>query len=379
MNVRLLLESKQSIIKLGYPALLAALFYKRYGKHAYLIAKWYKDYKQVKDGDERSLMDVPFSKGLRTIDYIKLYDAARRNDVDEYVKACEFADISSKDCLANRDNPEWFKEISKILLKQLENNYFDTYFFSSNPFILDVVSGKIKNLNKYDHLPYDDAERLYDEFRLFDEQKPLKVYNDGYKWVNMGHKCSLIGKYMRNCGSVGLMSDDKDKSGIVLFDNNNKPHVIVTYSPNQNRISGEEGVASSEVKPEYHDYILDLTTVLGAKLDLQKTKGSLLKMKYIFGKDNIQEIKFKTPSAYSRYYKVKYNGCVYYSDGYEIVDRDSAKVSLEKVKSSGEKLYTGISGFPRLGLMQILFNSTNKSLLKSLGLEYISVYSVNKD
>ena len=47
MNVRLLLESKQSIIKLGYPALLAALFYKRYGKHAYLIAKWYKDYKQV--------------------------------------------------------------------------------------------------------------------------------------------------------------------------------------------------------------------------------------------------------------------------------------------------------------------------------------------
>jgi hypothetical protein len=380
MNVLLLLESKQSIIKLGYPAVLAALFYKRYGNKAYLIAKWYKDYKQVKAGDERSLMDSPFNKGLRVVDYIKLYDAAKRNDVDDYVEACKFADISEKDCLTNRDNPEWFKETIKILLQNLEEKYFDTYFFSRhNKFILDILSGKIKNLNKYDHLPYDDAQKLYDEFRLFSEQKPLKLYKNGYKWVNIGNKCTLVAKYMANCGSVGLMSDDKDKSGIVLFDNNNKPHVILVYSPNQNRISSEEGVGHSEVKPEYHEYILDLTTVLSAKLDLHKTQGSLLKMKYIFGNDNIQEIKFKTTSVYSRYYKVKYNKRVYYSDGYEMVDSDSAKVTLEKVKSSGEKLYKGIRGLGKLGLLQVLFNTTNKSLLKSLGLDYVSVYSVNKN
>ena len=371
MNVRLLLESKQSIIGLGYPAVLAALFYKKYNKNAYLIARWYKDYKQGR------LVDSPLNTGLRVVDYIKLYEAAKRNDVDDYVKACEFADISGKDCLANRDNPEWFKETIKILLQQLEEKYFDIYFFRSNQFILDIVSGKIKNLNKYDKLPYDDAEQLYDEDRLFSKQKPLKLYKNGYKWVNMGKKCTLTAKYMNNCGSVGLMSDDKDKSGIVLFDNNNKPHVIVTYSPNEHRISSEEGVASSEVKPEYHEYILDLKNVLGAKLDLHKTKGSLLKMKYIFGNDNIQKIKIT--SAYESYYKIKYNNRDYYSNGYEMVDRDSAKLALEKVKSSGDKLYKGTTGLGRLGLLQVLFNTTNKSLLKSLGLDYVGVHSVNKD
>jgi hypothetical protein len=102
-------------------------------------------------------------------------------------------------------------------------------------------------------------------------------------------------------------------------------------------------------------------------------------MKYIFGNDNIQKINFKTTDLYSSYYKVKYNNHVYYSNGYEMVDSDSAKVTLEKVKSSGEKLYKGIRGLGKLGLLQVLFNTTNKSLLKSLGLDYVSVYSVNKN
>ena len=60
-----------------------------------------------------------------------------------------------------------------------------------------------------------------------------------------------------------------------------------------------------------------------------------------------------------------------------MVDRDSAKLALEKVKSSGDKLYKGTTG--KLGLLQVLFNTTNKSLLKSLGLDYVGVHSVNKD
>jgi len=44
----LVLESKQEIINLGFPSLIATLFYKKYDKYAYTFAKWYTTYSGIK-------------------------------------------------------------------------------------------------------------------------------------------------------------------------------------------------------------------------------------------------------------------------------------------------------------------------------------------
>ena len=43
--IDIITESKDNIINLGYPPIIAKLFFKQWGKQAYLIASWYKDYK----------------------------------------------------------------------------------------------------------------------------------------------------------------------------------------------------------------------------------------------------------------------------------------------------------------------------------------------
>jgi hypothetical protein len=40
----MLQESKQGIINLGFPEVIASILYKRFGNKASLIAKWVKDY-----------------------------------------------------------------------------------------------------------------------------------------------------------------------------------------------------------------------------------------------------------------------------------------------------------------------------------------------
>jgi hypothetical protein len=45
----LIFESKQSIVNLGYPEIIASLFYEKFGNKAYQLAKWYKEY--YADGD----------------------------------------------------------------------------------------------------------------------------------------------------------------------------------------------------------------------------------------------------------------------------------------------------------------------------------------
>lgn len=365
----LLLESKQSIVNLGYPLVVASLFYKRFGEKAYLFARWYKEYKNIGENDKYRLADLPYGGGISGIHYVNIYNAARAGDGDAYLKSLENAEVSTSDYLSHKDDPEYLKHMAKLWLDKYNSYYFESSFFKDNRFISDIINGKIDDLKKYDHLKYEDAERLYDEHILFSKKRAVKTYSNGYRWISMGAKCTLVGNRMRNCGSTGVMSDDKRRVGMVLFDSHNNPHVIVTYSPTQKRISGDEGVASTAVKPEYHKYILDLVHRLRAKFDIRLTKSIFLKLRYIFGINNVTQVNFKKKTGFNEYFKIKHDNHIYYSNGYEMIEQKSAKTALDKIKINGVKLYRG-RGRNRLGLMDILFNDHNTYDLKANGAEY---------
>jgi len=123
----------------------------------------------------------------------------------------------------------------------------------------------------------------------------------------------------------GFKIGDIKREGL-KFDKGNKPHVMVTYSPNQKRISGDEGAGSSAVKDKYSDYVLDLADFLNVELKsrTQISKSKLLSLKYYF-KDRLKEIeRLYTDPPYSEYFLIVLNnGKEYYSDGHSVVEKDS--------------------------------------------------------
>jgi hypothetical protein len=113
------------------------------------------------------------------------------------------------------------------------------------------------------------------------------------------------------------MSCDPNSSLIVLFDKNDKPHIIVTYSPNDNKISYPQGVASSSVKMKYTFYLKDLLKLLGAELIDHENKARIIILKTKMG-DDIQWIK-EIRISNDTIYEFKKDGINYYTDGYRYV------------------------------------------------------------
>jgi hypothetical protein len=180
---------------------------------------------------------------------------------------------------------------------------------------------------------------------------------------------------MKNCGSAGLMSLDEDRTMLTLFDNRNKAHVVVTYSPNEKRISGDEGIGGSAVKEKYHDYILDLVKFLGVRFDAQKTKSDHLKVKYLLY-DFAQKLE-KLPSGgiFDNYFKFSVNNQEYYTNGYLVVSDADIK-RAEALMNRGEIKLKNDQG----DIIKNVFNHLNRSILSSHGMVYTSIeeFSRNK-
>lgn len=305
MNFKIFIinESKQDIISIGYPEIIAKIITEKYSSKAFLISRWYKEYSfsnKEKDWFLRSHLttDIP--------DLIELYNS----------------------------NP------TEKTKNKIKNSFFEgtySHFFRFQ-LIRDITSGKIKDVSQYKNLSFSDAQYKYDRKRIFDKKEPLKTYPNGYKWIEIGKECHLVKREMKNCGRISLMSLDVDATMIVLFDKNNNPHVIVVYSPNQKRISGEEGVAGTEVKPIYHEYVLDLAEYLNVDFDYSKSKSKLLSLKYQFrNKDvRIEKIEKEDKSIVypelNEYFKIYIGNNIYYSDDYRIISKED----FEKIKSENK-------------------------------------------
>ena len=329
----LLAESKQSIVNLGFPEVIASILYEKYGSNAFVVSKWYKDYftEDYEAMDNKTWWrraNTEYSlKQLGLTDLIMLYDAAKIS-FEEYNKIKKQLELEI-------DDTQEFNKSEKLqdLREEISRGFFKKVFFSRN-LIIGIDSGKIIDLHPYANLTFREANEKYEKKSIFSDKTPVKKYPNGWRWVDAGAKCDLIGGMMKNCGSTGVMSADKDRTMLTLFDEQNIPHVVATYSPNEKRISGVEGQARTAVKNEYADYVIDLVKTLGAELDYDREKSKFLKLKYALGNKLKSLKKIPNESDYDEYYVlVTSDNKTYYTNSYEMISKEDVdKINFKMFK-----------------------------------------------
>lgn len=263
-------SSINPIIALGIPKVVAQLLSNRFGNKAFIISKWYKEYvtngiQNAENGWWRK-RNRTFSGKIDLAGYVEIYNASTESPeaLLDTLKKYKFVK-EYDDTLPTKEKMKIYKEAS---FEEIKKETFNDTFFD-HELIKKIMSNEITDLKPYKGLTFFAAQDKYDEKRLFGEDigQVVKQYSNGWKWINAGKKCELVGKQMKNCGSAGVLSYDPDRTIMTLFNPNNEAKVVVTYSPNDRKLSYAEGQAGSEPKDIYHDYILDLEDILGVKYD----------------------------------------------------------------------------------------------------------------
>lgn len=357
-----LVEAKHDIVNLGYPEIVAKLFYERFGNLAFLMSKWFRDYKYP-NAEKPANWWLQATSSYRETpslwDLTYLYNATK--DKESYHAALEKLEIS-------RDEFVDLDEQREALEVQIKNKLFSDTFFEYNDLIKDILSGSLKDISPYKKLDFSSAKDKYDKQRIFKDRASLRAYENGYKWIDTGMRCQLVGKLMKNCGSAGLMSWDDNRTLLTLFDNRNKPHVMVTYSPSEKRISSDVGVGSSEVKSKYHDYILDLAKFLGAKFDVDKTKSTFLKVKYLLSGIAQKLEELPGGDIYNTYFRFYTNNQEYYTNGNIVVSNEDIKKVSFGVSRGEIQLKND-----QKNIIKNIFNHLNRPILSSHGIVYIPI------
>jgi hypothetical protein len=376
----LLKEAKRnpvrSMINMGYPEVVAKILADKLGDNSIQVAKWFKafntrdsKYERPKDWLERIGSNPGgLSTDSSIMNLLKLYNATKSNE--DWLKAKKELELSITEYDQNLTEDD-LEERRGMLREEIEKDIHQNIFFYY-PLFKDLWDGADIDLNPYRNLQPYDAIYRYDEHRLFEEAEPIKTYENGWRWINAGKKCPVLGNKMRNCGSAGVMSSDPDRTIIALFDEHNNPHVVVTYSPNENRISGDEGQASSEVKDIYHSYVIDLAHTLGAEFDTSKQGSKSLRLKWNF-KDYIKNIDSVVDDIYDPVYKIEFlDGRIFYTNYYYFLseaDFNKAVSFVEGVPEDERGNIFGIYG----RLPGAVFNYLTIEVLKrELGINYLS-------
>jgi hypothetical protein len=169
------------------------------------------------------------------------------------------------------------------------------------------------------------------------------------------------------------MSMDENRTILALFGPNNKPHVMVVYSPGEKRISGDECSGSTPVKPEYHDYVLDIANHLGVRFDEAKSKSTSLRVKYLLRDkaDSLEQIHFRDSDnfSYDEYFRFTSDGQEYYTNGSTVVSgADVAKV--KEMIDSGELELR----YPDKDTYKAVLYGSNLQQLADLGIKYTPIY-----
>jgi hypothetical protein len=352
---QILTESKQNLINLGYPEIIASLLVQKFGRNAFLVSRWMKEH-SVRGGAEsapQDWWDREFSRyssrgDLDVTDAVDLYDAARKGE-EEYLRVKKTLGLN----LSSDDEFDPKLIMRSMRAEAAELLFKEPFFYGT--LIEDLMSKKLTDLRPYKNLPWQEAKDKYDEKRLFQQKAAVKEYGNGWRWIDAGRKCQLVGKLMKNCGSTGVMSMDPNRTMLTLFDPQGKPHVVVTYSPNEKRISGDESAASTAVKSEYHEYILDLAETLGAEFDVTRTKSGLLKLKAGLKNRlrNIEEVEDKDVGPRG-FYRVELDtGEVYYTNTHTFFP---ASVIEELTSEFGSRSEALSSAFREVGFYEKKYN-----------------------
>lgn len=361
----ILLENKQEIVALGFPRIIADIIFKYFGKNAFQVAKWNKDYSyQTKEPNWWYITNNSYSsKSISLGDYVRLYESC--SNLDDYKKA--YMDVYGRE--AEIEEQELLEQ-KESLENRIEADLMELTFFSNYNLIVDIKNETLTDIAPYKKLSFEEAQNRYDKKNIFKDREPIKIYSNGWKWINVGKKCHLMGKMMKNCGSAGVMSLDADKTIIALFDKSNKPHVMVTYSPNEKRISGEEGAGSTAVKDKYANYVMDLARDLNSFVDTYRGKNKIIKIKYNFGIDaDVETIENKYGG---QLFSIKSKGKQYYADSNYAVEQSDIEKIIDYKKKTGKYPFS----YHTMGnIIKLIFNFGNKQEIEraGIGVNYIKL------
>ncbi len=331
----LLSESKQALINIGYPEVVASLFYQKFGELGFIVGKWYKDFSVYHSPEDMKRLNINWWRYYHT-------SSGRETDLNLLVEFYEAARKSLEDYNIVREKNDFRKltlgefdqtETLKLIKESLARNLFEKQFFT-RPIIKGVLSGEIKDMKPYKDLSFKEANYAYETKKIFSEKTPIKTYRNGWRWINVGQTCDIVGHKMKNCGSTGVMSLDKDRTMITLFDPSQNPHVVATYSPNEKRLSGVEGIGSSEPKTEYSKYIIDLVKILKAEYDWDKSKSGYLSVFFRL-RHLVKNFKEVYKDTYNNYFSFNFNGQPWFASKYHVATKEFV---MSKRTSPKEKL-----------------------------------------
>lgn len=334
----LLTESAQQIANLGFPKVIAQMFQRKFERKAFVLAKWFKDASgkvdpsQTKASDWWELYSNPYGSKLNMRDWLNVYDALPNPK--------KYNDVMTKlgfELSPEAIDEEYLKIRKKEMFKQIEDKLFGDGFFTDE-FIKEIIAGT-ETPQEYADMTFSQAQIKYDEKNIFEKKEPLKTFEDGMKWIDVGRTCVTIGKKMHNCGRVGAMSLDSTATLLVLFDKFKNPHVIATYQPKTNTITGLQGKASTLPKEEYDNYILDLFKHLGTQYEYHKS-GAVIRiaLKELLGND-AHTLEKLVDAENTKYFKFIKNGKTYYTNGNQVLtEKDIDKVIEETKNGSHQRL-----------------------------------------
>jgi hypothetical protein len=325
-------ESKQQIENLGFPPVIASIFQAEFGKKAYYIAKWYKEYYAPMTGtDDWWKNHADYSATSRQPNLqniIDLYNALPNKEA--YANVLEKMGYTTNN-ISTADDYE-LKEIKDELKKDIKTKLqkVGATFFKS-PFITAIINGQA-NPKNYEKMSFEDASDKYETSQLFLKSKPLITYPDGMKWIDAGKKCHLVGNQMGNCGSVGAMSIQPDATMIVLFDKDNKPLVATTYTKSNNVLTGVQGPGHAQSEEKYDPYVVDLIQKLGADYKYEKQgSNKRLALKSLLGQD--ADSLEKLDSEGKEYFKFIKDGKAHYTNGNRIITDEQLDDIQQQIRS----------------------------------------------
>ena len=122
----LLTESKQNIVNLGLPEIIASILINRFGKKAFTLAKWFRDYNSSAYARASNVGGDPWwhsafwknrSSGIHPADLIDLYESIKKGK-KEYIDTLKYLDFEIPE-----EDIDWnlhLKKVKKNCIRKLK-------------------------------------------------------------------------------------------------------------------------------------------------------------------------------------------------------------------------------------------------------------------
>jgi len=384
----LLLSEGSLSNNLGFPKSLEEAFEDIFGNRATTYGKWFKEYERGLRFGGRWFSGISRAQspsGLNLLDCVDMLEAIGANDKDKFDQLLEvdewsdnYASRGGKERLKERLEEESIQDVKPYLEEQLRNGLIDDTIFFTRDIVKDREKIKKQEFKQYSKMSFKDASAKYSEIKAFSESKEVMTFDDGHRWLNVGPRCQFVGNAMKNCGSTGVMSSDPDKTMLILVDPSNKPRIVATLSPNEKRLSGVEGSASTQPKEEYYDHIVELADFLDVKFDITRSDSFLLNLKYLFRGVKIKIKQLKTSSEYRRIYKISLPDKInIYADTSLFILEDQARKADEILNPTKYlKKDTKSKRRPRLNIEKVFYNARRSPVWDKV--KFYTLYSIQE-